>query len=203
MSKTLDVVMAGVIAGIVAFTTSKLGIGGTVIGSVLGVMLYQILSHFIRDPLGRVKTQKIETRIVYSFPLIIILVIEVIYVLSFLFVKPHQIFYFLEGATGWNLFRSIGLGLLFMGIYPIIESENIKKLYGYILLTIGIIKLLQGFADIEFGIIDPFSDVFYRFSIIISLIVVAGLLFVIISLIRESIEISYENKQTTIDKWIP
>ncbi|MCC7557948.1 MAG: hypothetical protein KO217_04565, partial [Methanobacteriaceae archaeon] len=65
MSKTLDIVMAGVISGIVAFTTSQIGIAGTVIGAVMGAMLYQIMAHFIREPLGNIKTQKIETRIVF------------------------------------------------------------------------------------------------------------------------------------------
>ena len=38
MTKTLDIVMAGVISGLVAYTTTQLGIGGTVIGAVLGSM---------------------------------------------------------------------------------------------------------------------------------------------------------------------
>jgi hypothetical protein len=187
--------MAGVIAGIVAYTTSKIGIGGTVIGAVLGAMLFQILSHFVKEPLKRVKTQKIETRIVYIFPLIIILTIEIIFTLSGLYATPQQIFYILEGATGWNLFRTIGIGLIIMGIYPIIESEYIKSSYGYILLFLGIIKLLQGFGDIKSTLTASYSIIFVEYGLIISLIVIAALLYVIISIIRESVTIIYEEEQ--------
>jgi hypothetical protein len=48
MSKTLDILMAGVIAGTAAYATIKLGIGGTVIGTVLCSMLYQIISHIVK-----------------------------------------------------------------------------------------------------------------------------------------------------------
>lgn len=48
MSKMLDVVMAGVISGIVALTTSKMGVSGTIIGVVLGAMLYQFMSHYVK-----------------------------------------------------------------------------------------------------------------------------------------------------------
>ena len=107
MSKMLDVMMAGVISGIVAFTTSKMGIAGTVLGAVLGAMLFQFMSHFVKEPLENVNTKKIETRIVYAIPLIIIMVIEIIYIFAAVYWKPEQIFYFLENATDWNLFKSI------------------------------------------------------------------------------------------------
>lgn len=85
--------MAGLIAGIVAYTTSQLGIGGTVLGAVLGSMLYQLMSHFIKDPVETVQTQKVEREIFYVFPLVIILAIEIIYLLSDLYHSPEQIFF--------------------------------------------------------------------------------------------------------------
>lgn len=203
MSKTLDIIMAGVISGMVAFTTSKLGIGGTVLGAVLGSILYQIISHFVKEPLGRIKTQKIETRIVYIFPLIIIVVIEIIYAFSFLHWKPQKIFYWLEGATGWNLFRSIGIGLLCMGLYPIIQPEHIKRSYGYIILAVGMIKLLYGFVDMISPIANLYSIIYSKSAIVISLIVVVALLFVIISIIRESVMIIYEKDLKKTDKQNP
>ena len=111
---------------IVAYTTSKLGLGGTIISAVLGSMLYQFMSHFIREPLGKVKTQKIELSIVFVLPLLLILGIELIYFMAPLYWQSEKIFYLLEGATGWNLFRTIGIGLIIMGIYPILQSEFIK-----------------------------------------------------------------------------
>jgi hypothetical protein len=192
MSKMLDVIMAGVISGIVAFTTSKMGIAGTVLGAVLGAMLFQFMSHYIKEPLGNVKTKKIETRVVYTIPLIIILAIEIIYIFSAVYWKPEQIFYYLENATDWNLFRSIGIGLICLGIYPILISENIKQSYGYIILSVGIIILLNGFVDANLSLVELYAPLFVEFGFIISLGVITALLYVILSIIQESIIISRE-----------
>lgn len=192
MSKMLDVIMAGVISGIVAFTTSKMGISGTVLGAVLGAMLYQLMSHYVKEPLGNVKTKKIETRVVYTIPLILILAVEIIYIFAAVYWKPEQIFYFLENATNWNLFRSIGIGLICMGIYPILISENIKKSYGYLILSVGIVILLKGLLDTNLSIVDLYAPIFVEFSFIISLGIIAVLLYVIISVIQESIIINRE-----------
>lgn len=194
MSKMLDIVMAGVIAGIVAFTTSKIGIGGTVIGAVMGAMLYQFMSHYVKEPLGNVNTKKIETKLVYALPLIIIVAIEIIYIFSAVYWKPEQIFYYLENATGWTLFRSIGLGLIIMGIYPLLQSENIKRSYGYIILSVGMVKLLNGFVDMHSPFVKLYENIFADFGLIISLAVVAALSYVILSIIQESVEISHEKE---------
>ena len=226
MSKMLDVIMAGVISGIVALTTTKLGIGGTVIGAVIGAMLYQVMSHFIKEPLENVNTRKsvhtrnvhtrknvdtkkivntkkslninrIETRIVYVFPLIVIVAVELIYLFSSVYWKPDQIFHLLEQATDGTLFRTIGLGLLIMGIYPIIQSENIKRSYGYIILSVGIVKLLNGFVDTHSPFVKLYANLFADFGLIISLAVIAALSYVILSIIQESIVISREKDSNT------
>lgn len=197
MSKTLDIVMAGVISGIVAFTTTQIGIAGTVIGAVLGAMLYQIMTHFIREPLGNLKTQKIETRIVFILPLIIILVIELLYLLSPIFWESQKILEFLQGATGWNLFRSIGFGLILMGLYSIIVPENIKRKYGFILLFVGIIKLLNGFIDVESPLVKAYSILFIEFREIISAIVILALLYVIVKIFMESVILIREDNQSS------
>ncbi|MCZ3366459.1 MULTISPECIES: hypothetical protein [Methanobacterium] len=226
MSKMLDVIMAGVISGIVALTTTKLGIGGTVIGAVIGAMLYQVMSHFIKEPLENVNTRnnvhtrkvhtrksvntknignreesvntnRIETRIVYVFPLIIIVVVELIYLFSSVYWKPDQIFNYLEQVTDGTLFRTIGLGLLIMGIYPIIQSENIKRSYGYIILSVGIIKLLNGFVDTHSPFVKLYANLFADFGLVISLAVIAALSYVILSIVQESIVISREKDSNT------
>ena len=199
----LDIVMAGVISGIVAFTTSKLGIGGTIIGAVMGAMLYQFMSHYVKEPLGNVdakkivNTNKIETKIVYAIPLIIIVVVEIIYLFSAVYWKPEQIFNFLESATDGSLFRTIGLGLIIMGIYPLLQSENIKRSYGYIILSVGIVKLLNGFVDIHSPFVKLYANLFADFGLIISLAVIAALSYVILSIIQESVEISREKADNT------
>ena len=192
MSKMLDVIMAGVISGIVAFTTSKIGIGGTAIGAVIGAMLYQVMSHFVKEPLEGVNTRKIETKVVYVFPLVIIVAIELIYLFSSVYWKPEQIFHYLENATDGSLFRTIGLGLVIMGIYPIIQSENIKRSYGYIILSVGIVKLLNGFVDMHSPFVKLYANLFADFGLVISLAVIAALSYVILSIVQESVVISRE-----------
>lgn len=200
MSKMLDVIMAGVISGIVAYTTSKIGIAGTVIGAVLGAMLYQVMSHYVKEPLENVNTKKIETRIVYTLPLIIIIAIEIIYILSLLYGKPQEIFYLLENATDWTLFRAIGLGLILMGIYPILNPENIKKSYGYVILFVGIIKLLNGFVDVHSAFVTMYADIFNEFGMIISLLVIGALSYVTLAIIQESIEINRGKEETNTQR---
>jgi hypothetical protein len=189
MSKTLDILMAGVIAGTAAYATIKLGIGGTVIGTVLCSMLYQIISHIVKEPVENIKTQKIEREIFYVFPLVIILVIEIIYLLSSLYNSPEQIFTALESATGDNLFKVIGIGLIVMGLYPIIQPESIKKFYGYILLVVGVINLLIGFVDITSPVVQLYAPLFYQLKEVISIIIIAVIAYVIIAITRESVTI--------------
>ena len=197
MSKMLDVIMAGVISGIVALTTTQMGVGGTVIGATIGAMLYQVMSHFIKEPLEGVNTKRIETKIVYVFPLIVIVVVELIYLFSSVYWKPEQIFHYLESATDGTLFRTIGLGLLIMGIYPIIQSENIKRSYGYIILSVGIVKLLNGFVDMHSPFVKLYANLFADFGLVISLAVIAALSYVILSIVQESIVISHEKDSNT------
>lgn len=187
MSKTLDILMAGVIAGTAAYATIKLGIGGTVIGTVLCSMLYQVISHIVKEPVENIKTQRIEREIFYVFPLVIILIIEVIYLLSSLYNSPEQIFAALESATGDNLFKIIGIGLIIMGLYPIIQPESIKKFYGYLLLVIGVINLLVGFIDVSSSIVQLYAPLFYQLKEVISIIIIAVIAYVIIAITRESV----------------
>lgn len=190
--------MAGVISGLVAYTTAMLGVGGTIIGAVLGSMLYQLMTHIFKEPLEGVKTKRVETKkIVYIFPLIIILAVEILYLLASVYWKPEYILNTLEHATGGNLFRSIGFGLIVMGIYPLLEPNDIKKDYGYILLGVGVIKLLGGFSDLHTPITDLYSMIYADLGAIISLIVIAALLYVIISIAKESVTIVNEKSRKT------
>ncbi|MDO8870970.1 MAG: hypothetical protein Q7V10_09530 [Methanobacteriaceae archaeon] len=189
MSKTFDIFMAGIISGIVAYTTIQLGIGGTVIGAVLGSVLYQFMSHFIRNPLEKVQTQKIESSIVYTLPLLLILGIEIIYFMAPIYWRSEQIFYFLQGATGWNLFRSIGIGLIIMGIYPILQSEFVKKRYGFIISGLGVIVLLRGLIDVHSPLVNLYYGLFTRFDDLISLMVIFVLIYVIFAILKGSISL--------------
>lgn len=186
--------MAGLIAGLVAYTTSILGIGGTVIGAVLGSMLYQFITNFVKEPVGNVKTQKLEREIFYIFPLVIILAIEVIYLFAQIYNRPEQIIFTLEAATGNNLFKFMGIGLIIMGIYPIIQPERINKLYGYILLVVGVIKLLVGFVDVNTPIVNLYAPLYFQINEVVSLAVIAAISFVVIAIGRESIQLYIEKE---------
>ncbi len=201
MSKSSDVIMAGIIAGIVAYATHILGISGTVIGSVAAAILYQVMSHLSENPLKGIKTQNVEARLVYIFPLILIVGIELLFILAKLYLKPGNFFYTLENATNGNLFRTIGLGLIIMGIYPIILSENIKKVYGYIIIVVGVIVLLGGFADFNATITDLYSFIFAETGIWISLMVIAALSYVIVAIANESIKIINNKNKRDIDTY--
>ena len=201
MSKSSDVIMAGIIAGIVAYATHILGISGTVIGSVAAAILYQVMSHLSENPLKGIKTQNVEARLVYIFPLILIVGIELLFILAKLYLKPGNFFYTLENATNGNLFRSIGLGLIIMGIYPIILSENIKKVYGYIIIAVGVIVLLGGFADFKAPITDFYSFIFAETGILISLMVIAALSYVVVAIANESIKIINNKNKRDIDTY--
>jgi hypothetical protein len=192
MSKALDIIMAGVISGIVAYATSQLGLTGTIIGAVIGSLLYQLMSHLFQKPLDNVKTQKIEQSIFYVFPLIIILAIEVIYLFYVFSLQPGQLFYLLENATGWNLFRTMGVALLVMGVYPLLEPESISPRYGYIILLVGVVTLMGGFADFNSSIVNLYSPIFYKLNEVISILVIAALSYVIFFITKESVTIINE-----------
>ncbi len=187
MSKFFDIIMAGLISGIVAFTTTKIGIAGTILGAVFWSVLYQIMSHYVKEPLQKAETKKIESKIVYMIPLALIIFVEIIYLLKPIYLEPQQIFYFLQGATNWNLFRSIGTGLLLMGIYPIIQPENIDRKYGYILLSLGIVILLRGFIDVSSRFVDLYSFIFFELGTYITIMIILVLSYVIISLVKDSL----------------
>jgi MFS family permease len=200
MSKALDVVTAGIVAGIVAYATAILGIGGTVIGAVLGAILYQVMSHLFKEPLEKIETQNFEAKIVYVIPLVLIVIVEISHILAMKYFNPDSIFYQLEAATKYNLFRSIGAGLIIMGLYPIIQSEYIKKSYGYIILVVGVIVLLGGFADFNTPITDLYSVIYSEMGIIIPVIVIAAISYVAIAITWEAVDIYKEKKNFNVEK---
>lgn len=207
MSKALDILMAGLITAIVAYTTSKLGLGGTVIGAVLGSMLYQLMSHFIKDSVENVKTQKIEREIFYIFPLIVILVIEVIYLLSSVYHGSWEIFFTLESATGNNLFKLMGGSLIVMGLLPIIQSfypdfqhYNIDKVYGYILVVVGVVKFMVGFVDVNTPIAQLYAPLYYQVNEIVSLVIIAAIAFVVVAIARDLVQLYYNKDEQDTQK---
>lgn len=90
----------------------------------------------------------LSAKILFIFPLVIILIIELIHFLGATGFIPYDIFYSLESITNWRLFRTIGYALVIMGIYPIL-SRKFSTSNGVILIVVGVIELIFGYADVS------------------------------------------------------
>ncbi|MDR2830431.1 MAG: hypothetical protein LBB45_05280 [Methanobrevibacter sp.] len=156
MGKKFDVIMAGVISGIVAITTTFLGLAGTIIGTVLGSIIYQSLSTYIKESFSQVSDsnrlkinnlQLFENKIVFIIPIILIIIIEISFLSSIIY--NSSTFSHLENLTNNNLFRAIGIGLFIIGLYSIFQPRKIKHSYGITLFTLSIFFLIRGSIDAE------------------------------------------------------
>ena len=90
----------------------------------------------------------LTAKILFIFPLVVILIIELIHFLGAINIIPYDIFYSLESITKWTLFRNIGYALIVMGIFPLV-SKKFRSSSGIILIIFGIIDLIFGYADIS------------------------------------------------------
>lgn len=183
MVKHFNVIMAGVISGIVALFTSYLGISGTIIGSVISSFLYQLLSSYSQekyeeyDERGDTRSRNISIKkpnfsgeIVYVFPIVVIILIELLFILTDLHYSFVKAFNILEMATDNNLFRVMGIALVVLGIYPLLGTNDIDKKNGYVLFIIGFLVFLRGIGDMTsifyilydriISVLDPFFALF-------------------------------------------
>ena len=159
MVKHFNVIMAGVISGIVALFTSYLGISGTIIGSVIS----SFLNISIKKP-------NFSGEIVYVFPIVVIILIELLFILTDLHYSFAKAFNLLEMATDNNLFRVMGIALVVLGIYPLLGTNDIDKKNGYVLFIIGFLVFLRGIGDMTsifyilydriISVLDPFFALF-------------------------------------------
>lgn len=98
----------------------------------------------------------LSAKMIFIFPLIVILVIELIHFLGAIGFISYDIFYSLESITNWTLFRTIGYALVIMGIYPIV-SKSFSTSNGVILIIVGVVELIFGYADVNVGAKIVFS----------------------------------------------
>lgn len=177
--------MAALISGTVALFTSVLGVSGTIIGSVLSSFLYQLLTGYSEEKYdeGSIRKPNLANEIVYIFPLVVIGIIELIFVLSALHYRFDMIFTFLESAVANNLFRLMGIGLIILGAYPYFNSNNIAKKNGTVVLIIGILLLLRGLMDVSDISSKIFHTFFAPFDMFFALFVVVALAVVIINIL--------------------
>lgn len=202
MSKSFDIVMAGLISGIVALTTGFLGVAGTVIGAVLGAILYQLLSIFVKKPLESSTIRRVENELVYMVPLVLIAIFLSIFIVallhSYMMISYDFLEFFrqLEELTINNLVRFMGIGLVAMGTYPLIQSKIIEKKYGFAIFISGIILLIRGLLDLNIEFFYFYSEVFQSFDILLMLCILLTLSFIIIKMFAESITL-YMNKKNS------
>ena len=183
--KHFHVIMAAFISGTVALFTSVLGVSGTIIGSVLSSFLYQLLSGYSEEKLeeGGLRKPKLANEIVYIFPLVVIGIFELIFFLSAIHYSFDMLFDMLEAAVNNNLFRLMGLGLIFLGAYPFFDSNNIDRRNGTFVILIGVLLLLRGLVDITDISYRIFSTFFAQFDSIFAILVVIGLALVILNIL--------------------
>lgn len=204
MSKSFDVIMAGLMSGIVAITTGFLGLAGTVIGAVLGAILYQVISIFVKEPLENATVKKVEREIVYIIPLALIVVFLLIFLVAlmqhfYLVSYPEfiDIFRQLEETTNNNLVRFMGIGLIVMGIYPLLQPNTIKRRYGATILVLGFILMIRGLLDVNPDFLSMYIEVFGFFDVVLNVVILLILVFIIIKILLESISL-YMNRNESI-----
>jgi hypothetical protein len=197
LAKYFEVIMAGIISGIVALTTSFLGIGGTVIGAVLGAIIYQVISIFVKEPIENATIRKLESEVVYIFPLILIAILLIIFIMAYFNTEFFFYYYQLKEFTDNNLLRLMGIGLIIMGVYPLIQSKIIDKTYGLIVLFLGIILFFRGLIDIDYDILNLYGLLIGEFDYLVHLAILFALLFVIFKIFLESIKLYGEREKSS------
>ena len=96
MAREIEIITAGLIAGVVAYTTSILGIKGTVLGAVITSILVEILSNLFKESFEKTSLRKKSVKLIYLLPLVVIGVIELIYLFMDVSFQSSQLFNFLE-----------------------------------------------------------------------------------------------------------
>lgn len=122
----------------------------------------------------------ISSRILFIFPLVVILIIEVIHFLGKVNLMPNDIFYSLESITNWTLLRTIGYALVVMGFYPLI-AKSLDSKNGILLIIVGIIELIFGYADVNSNASMLYS-LFSSLSDYINIAIILTILYTILTI---------------------
>lgn len=196
-------ILVGAISGLVTLLTYILGIAGTLIGSVLFSVLYTMLSEALEDPVSNASfSPDFEWDIVYVIPLVVIAFIQLLLIFALLAemgILPHAFVKFylaIQGLADNNLYRLLGLALLFISAYPIVLRPNVvKKEHGLILAFVGLIFLARGFVDLGNIITRVYDTVFIHFDLPIAIIAFLLIVFVIYRILTLSNQSENDLKQ--------
>lgn len=181
------IILVACISAFVAITTAVLGVAGTIIGSVLSSVLYNVLSEALEKPVSDAKLpSNFEWDIAYIFPLVVILIIQLLLILAFLSewgILPRvflNVYLSIQGIASNNLYRILGLSLIVMSVYPfILKRDIVTRNDGILIFFIGLIFLARGFSDIGGNISQVYDMIFDFFDFPIAIIAFILLIYVI------------------------
>lgn len=182
------IILVACISAFVAITTAVLGVAGTIIGSVLSSVLYNVLSEALQKPVDNAKLKaNFEWEIAYSFPLIVMALIQLLLIfamLSEIGLLPStflNVYLSLQNVADNNLYRVLGFSLLVMSVYPfVLKPDFIKKSHGTLIAFIGLIFLAKGFCDSGFLILYYIFHYFDFPIALIAFILLSGVIYKIL-----------------------
>ncbi len=185
------IILVGCISAFVAGLTSIMGVAGTIIGSVISSVLYNMLTEALEKPVGQATfSTDFEWDIAYIFPLVVIVLIQLLLILALLSeigILPYtflSVFLSIQQFADNNLYRLLGLALIIMSVYPLlIKPDIIKKSNGAIIAFVGLIFLARGFVDVQNKITDVYDEIFVYFDLPIAIIAFVLLVLVICNIL--------------------
>ena len=130
------IILVAFISAFVAITTAVLGVAGTIIGSVLSSVLYNVLSEALQKPVDNAKLKaNFEWEIAYSFPLIVMALIQLLLIfamlseMGFLPSTFLNVYLSLQNVADNNLYRVLGFSLLIIIVYTFVLKNYFFKKY--------------------------------------------------------------------------
>lgn len=199
-------IFVGLISGLVTALTIVLGVAGTVVGSILFSVVYNMLAEGFEDSVANKSfNPDFEWDIVYVVPLVVIALVQLLLILALLAemgILPYafvKFFLSLQNLTDNNLYRLLGLALLFISAYPLVLKPGfVKKEDGLILAFVGVIFLARGFVDLGNFITAIYDDIFVYFDLPIAIVAFLLISYVILHILSSSNKSNREFKQDKI-----
>lgn len=194
-------IIVGVVSAFVAVLTYVLGLAGTIIGSVITSVLYNMLTEALEKPVDGVSIKdNFEWEVVYVFPLVVIALIQILFILAIFSeegILPYTFLNFylsLQDVAANNLYRILGIALLVISVYPLVlKPEYVKRAHGIIIAIVGIIFLARGFVDFQSSFTESYRVIFANFDLPIAIIALVLLLIVIVRILYLAIKETSSN----------
>lgn len=202
------IILVACISAFVAITTAVLGVAGTIIGSVLSSVLYNVLSEALQKPVDDAKLKaNFEWEIAYSFPLIVMALIQLLLIFAMLseigLLPPTflNVYLSLQNVADNNLYRVLGFSLLVMSVYPfVLKPDFIKKSHGGLIAFIGLIFLAKGYCDSGFLILYYIFHYFGFPIALIAFILLCGVIYkILISARKAEVQIKTHHHNQNLD----